>query len=222
VLMRKQLADYCYVLNTNNPRISGVCCQLNKDVSMVFCNVYMPDDDGSNHHITKYEAVAGDMQDILDKCLGSKFVFGGDLNIEKHAVNSAQSCIANFCNANKILLLDHTTGNVDYTFHCNSLGNNSLIYYFLCSPELVAGAQSVTINSDGDSLSDHLSILCSLNVPKSLGTIKNNSSCVWKSQWNKADIEWYKSVVTDYLDSLAPPTEALHCNALTVIVIPNR
>ena len=39
VLIRKQLADYCYVLNTNNPRISAVCCQLNKDVSMVFCSV---------------------------------------------------------------------------------------------------------------------------------------------------------------------------------------
>jgi len=40
VLIRKQLADYCYVLNTNNPRISAVCCQLNKDVSMVFGSVY--------------------------------------------------------------------------------------------------------------------------------------------------------------------------------------
>jgi len=42
VLIKKQPADYCYVLNTNNPRISAVCCQLNKDVSMVFCSVYMP------------------------------------------------------------------------------------------------------------------------------------------------------------------------------------
>jgi len=113
-----------------------------------------------------------------------------------------------------MLWLDHSTGNVDYTFHCNSLGNYSLIDHFLCSPELVAGAQSVTINNDGDNLSDHLCILCSLNVPKSLGTIKNNRSCVWKSQWDKADIEWYKSVVTDYLDSIALPTEALHCNAV--------
>jgi len=46
----------------------------------------MPYDDGSNDHITEYEAVVGEMQGILDKCLGSKFVFGGDLNIEKHAL----------------------------------------------------------------------------------------------------------------------------------------
>ena len=69
------------MLNTNNPRISAVCCQLNKDVSMVFCSVYMPYDDGSNDHIIEHEAVVGDMQGILDKCLDFKFVFGGDLNI---------------------------------------------------------------------------------------------------------------------------------------------
>jgi len=56
----------------------------------------MPYDDGSNDHIIEYKAVVGDMQGILDKCLGSKFVFGGDFNTEKHAVNPAQSCIAIF------------------------------------------------------------------------------------------------------------------------------
>jgi len=69
----------------------------------------MPYDDRSNDHIIEYEAVVGDMQGILDKCLGSKFVFGGDLNIEKHSVNSAQSCIANFCTANEMLWLDHSS-----------------------------------------------------------------------------------------------------------------
>ena len=70
------------LMNTNNSRLSAVCCQLNKDVSMVFCSVYMPYDGGSNDHITEYAAVVGDMQGILDKCLDSKFIFGGDLNVE--------------------------------------------------------------------------------------------------------------------------------------------
>jgi len=52
---------------------------------VIFCSVYMymPYNDNSIDYCVEFEAVVGAMQGLADKCLGCKFVFGGDYNISK-------------------------------------------------------------------------------------------------------------------------------------------
>jgi len=81
VLIRKSFAFDWYRIIINNSSLCAVCCTTRNGQILVFGSVYMPYDDGSRERAIEYEAVIGSMQGVLDRCLGSKFVFGGDFNV---------------------------------------------------------------------------------------------------------------------------------------------
>jgi len=77
----------------------------------------MPCDDGSQEH-----AAVGVLQCVLDRHLGSNFVFGGDSNAEKCGTNVNSQRVHNVCNKNNLLWLDRHLDCVVYTFNVVSLG----------------------------------------------------------------------------------------------------
>jgi len=87
VLIRKSFTRNSYKVATHNTSLCAVCCQSVYGQSLVFSSIYMPYDDGSRDSVVEYEAVVGSMQGIIDRCLGSKFVFGGDFNVTKCCSN---------------------------------------------------------------------------------------------------------------------------------------
>jgi len=122
--------------------------------NLVFCSVYMPYDDGSIDRAAEYESVVGSMQGILDRCLGSKFVFSGDFNVTKCSSNIERVMLQNFCSSNKLLWCDtESTSVVNFTFHNYITNHFSLVDYFVCSPDLTLPQCNVTVLNDGDNLS---------------------------------------------------------------------
>ena len=106
VLVHKRLNKSCHKLCTYNAGVCAVECQLN-GYSLVLGSVYMPCDDGSQEHTDEFEAVVGVLQCLLDRGAGSKFIFGGDFNVEKHNKNLTSQLVHNFCDTNSLQWLDH-------------------------------------------------------------------------------------------------------------------
>ena len=76
-----------------------------KGYSLVLGSIDMPCDDGSQEHADDYEAAVGVLQCVLDRHLGSNFVFGGDFNAEKCGTNINMYIIS--ARKNNLLWLDH-------------------------------------------------------------------------------------------------------------------
>jgi len=173
----------------------------------------MPFDNGDR--LLRFEAVLGYMQGIVDKCLGYKFIFGGDFNLPKHISSCENVCVKNFCANNNFLWADVHSNNVSYTYHNDKLQCFSLIDHILCSPELVRTQDCVEILLHGDNLSDHLAISCACSVSVlSSSSPKHTSlpSCTPKLNWDKGDITAYHTVLSQSLSNIALPTEALLCS----------
>jgi len=62
----------------------------------------MPYDDVSKDRALEYEAVIGTMQGILDRYIGCKFVFGGDLNVTKNSSSIERVMVDDFCSINNL------------------------------------------------------------------------------------------------------------------------
>jgi len=87
---------------TNSLYLSAVCCQCKGGYSIVFGSLYMPYDDDSNDRAAEYEAVIGNMRCILDRHIGCKFVFGGDLNVTKYLPSIEHGMVDDFCSTNNL------------------------------------------------------------------------------------------------------------------------
>jgi len=131
-------------------------------------------------------------------------------------LNSICSAFLNqFVDSNKMLWLDVMDGECDYTYHNDANQHYSLLDYFLTSPSLVDGCQSVKILCDGDNPSDHLAISCTINV--ALGTTRSFSTVLnnmlnFKLRWQDADLNLYAKQVCELLAQVDIPTDALLCH----------
>ena len=217
LLIRKSVASDWYRIVTNDPSLCAVCCKLRNGQSVVFSSVYMPYDDGSRDRAIAYEAVIGSMQGVLDRCLGSKFVFGGDLNVAKCSSNIECMTLRNFCFSNKLLWCDvDMSCGVNYTFHNDTANYHSMIDHFICSPDITLPKCKVIILNDGDNMSDHLAITCKLGIEKLTAhghsVTSSKSDCSYRLQWEKADIIYYQSYLNSQLSTIAIPVDALLCS----------
>ena len=75
------LNKYCHRICTYNAAVCAVECQMN-GCSLVLGSVYMPCDDSTQEHADHYEAAVDVLQCLLDRHIGSNFVFGGNFNTE--------------------------------------------------------------------------------------------------------------------------------------------
>jgi len=107
------------------------------------------------------------MQGVLDRCLGSKFVFGDDFNVAKCSSNIECMTLRNLCSSNNLLWCDvDVSCDVNYTFHNDTTNCRSMIDYFICSPDITLHQCKVIILNDEDNMLDHFAIACKLGVEK--------------------------------------------------------
>ena len=156
----------------------------------------MPYDDGSKDRAVEYEAVIGNMQGILDRYIGCKFVFGGNLNVTKYSPSIEHGMVYDFCSTNNLSWcnIDCNSG-VNYNFHNDAINRYSMIDYFICSPELVLPKHHVIILNDGDNFSDHLAIIRKFGYAEAAAhnysIPKSKADHCYVLQWEKADIMFY-------------------------------
>jgi len=156
VLIRSSICK-SHQLLMSCPDICGVKCVLGGGQCIVLCSVYMPYDSGDR--LLQFEAVIGDMQSLVDKCLGFKFVFGGDFNLSKHNPGCEDDCVKNFCVNNNFLWPDVHADCVTYTYH------NDKLQRLINSPELIREQNCVRILRDhgwGQFIGSSCNFLCVL------------------------------------------------------------
>lgn len=210
VLIRSRWDSYRLV--TCNPRVTAVRCNDKCGNDVVIASVYMPFNDGSTASIDEYEEVVGTLQGLLDKNLGCKFIFGGDLNVCKHHVSASGNMLKDFNAANRLQWLDPQPGGPEFTYYNDAIPSYSLIDHFICSPSLISNNNSVCIMEDGDNLSDHLAIRCCFSLTLA-GEKAANRSHSFKMLWEKADLNKYKATVCNKLSLINIPVDALLCTS---------
>jgi len=189
-----------------------------KSPSIVICSASMPYYDGSYDRVLEYEAAIGSMQGLIDKWVGCKFVFGGDLNVTKYSSCTVPPITEYVCSANHLRWCDIDVNSiVNYTFHNDSVNNYSLIDHFICSEEIVTDSSSVTILNDGDNMPDHFAINNTFAVPHittyDLAEQKCKANITYKKLWEKADITLYQSCLRSHLSNIVVPVHSLDCNS---------
>ena len=162
---------------------------MSSGADVIFCSVYMPFNESSTDYCVEFEAVVGVMQGLVDKCLGCKFIFGGDYNISKGSTNRLCDILNGFCHGNSFSWLDPVPCGIDYTFHNDTLQRFTLIDYFVCSSDLVNSSTAGYILNDGDNTSDHLAIVCQFTVAVMFCDAKSSNHCPVKLWWDKANLD---------------------------------
>lgn len=65
--------------------------------------------------------------------------------------------------------------------------------------------------NDGDNMSDHLAISCTLPVSVLPNVLKLKKESVWKPMWEKSNLDYYKTVLSNNLSCIDLPVDASHC-----------
>jgi exonuclease III len=217
VLLHKRFSKCSHQIFVNNPRITAICYEVINGGSVIVASVYMPYNAGTAEYVAEYESVMGDLQGIMDRNLGCKFIFGGDWNISKNVVGDSFLAVNRFCGANHLVWLDHDTSSVSYTYHNDKVGCHTLIDHFVCSPDLVDVTQNVHICIDGDNMSDHLAISNRVSMaswshmPKNSNNVSKSVNSSVRLLWEKVDIVRYQSVLCSRLADISLPIDALCC-----------
>ena len=71
--------------------------------------------------------------------------------------------------------------------------------------------ERIFIHNDGDNMSDHLAILCTLSIP-AVPDVSRPKKDVWKPMWDRTNTKWYQAVVTENLSNIYLPLDALYRN----------
>jgi len=71
-------------------------------VKVWYSVAYMPYVYVSRDRVVEYDAVIGSTQSIIDRRIGSIFVFGGDFNVNKYFSYIEYASLRNFCWSNKL------------------------------------------------------------------------------------------------------------------------
>jgi len=130
--------------------------------------------------------------------------------VTKHSSSTCSLCVKHFTESNNMLWLDVLDGECDYTYHDDVNSHYSLLDYFIVSPSIANGCQSVSVLNDGDNPSDHLAISCSINVTTRTTepTVTGRHSNALKNSklnWNAANLDVYTNSVCVLLNHIDIP-----------------
>ena len=212
ILVHKRLVSQCVRVSVDNPRITAIRCKIRSHADLVFASLYLPWNDRSVEQYDEYEEALGNLQGLIDSHIGCNFIFGGDLNVQMHSNELPSLLMRNFSDRNNLLWIEPINGSVDYTYHNDVNAHYSLIDHFLCSPNLVTVSKSAHILVDGDNPSDHWAIYCDFWCSKLDSRHPSCPNTTLKPQWDKANTDSYKALLSGLLSQTCLPIDALTCN----------
>ena len=199
-------------IETNSKRLSVVKAAI-KDVSILFCNIYMPVDNTTNNAI--YNEVLDEVSSIILKSTDDYVIIAGDLNVDLCRNSQNLKLLKSFISYHKYEILTNSKHcGFDYTFESKANGSRTLIDHFIVSENVMNKVTSYNVLHDVDNLSDHSPvqiILNNINV-----TYENYISdhVFERLNWSSAsdtNIQHFVSVTDALLCKLSIPWRVLHC-----------
>ena len=214
IVWRNSIKHKVTGVDTISPRLSAVIINLDNDVTVLLCTVYMPNDtrnDGAN--LNEMQDVLAELSIISHKYNAQFLVIIGDFNCDFSRSSPHTIELLNFCNSEVLVpCVNNSCSKIEYTFE-NSAGARSLIDHCLISKNL---EEYLITNETYDSInngSDHLAVVTRFDMP-----CDYSSNCVnGKSEgvsWYKAelcDIAKYKNELDSLLDKIVIPEDTLNC-----------
>jgi len=211
ILVSNRLAKHTNYIITNSSRVTAVQLTNNKQQNIVISCIYMPWNDGSVDQLVEYISVLGCLQSLLDRHIGSLFICGGNFNVEKYSFNQFNEALQLFCSTNNLCWSEPVENSVQYTFHNDVNDHFSLINHFICSAQLLKDIICTHILLNGANTSDHLAISITLAALEYYSSVSANQETGLKLQWDKADLDVYRNILTQMLSTVTLPTDALLC-----------
>ena len=172
----------------------------------------MPWNNNTDDHMIEFISVLGCIQSIIDRHVGCLFVFGGDFKVEHRSSNHFNDAMLKFCSSNNLCWVEPVDGSINYTYHSDVNDHYSLIDHFICSSQLIKSIKSTCILINDTNTSDHLAISLTVKAQVKSNTVPEAKDNYDKLQWEKADLGWYRYVLSGLLSELTIPTEALCCS----------
>ncbi len=153
---RSLMAVTASLLNTERVNIISVC-------NTIIINVYCPTKDISNRPITASLLI--EIGSIIEMFPNFDIVMGGDFNMDLRERTPLTNPVHDFRKKYKLnLCYDEIKTNCDYTFFRESLGQKTMIDFFLCSDSLKSKLLEHVMLDNLINYSDHLPLFLGLNV----------------------------------------------------------
>ena len=216
IVWRKSIKYNVTYIKTYSKRISAVKIQLNDSASLLLFTVYMPVDermDGAN--LVIFQDVLSEISSIRQTEMSSNIIIIGDVNTDFGRLSPQTSELRSFCNSEGLYVCTDSLGNgVEYTFE-NSNGNRSKIDHCIVSRSLVETENSCSLRTFDsiDNASDHICVIARFDIDceyiASMPSVRTDSVSWYKATVN--DIDKYRQVMDDIIDSITVPENALNC-----------
>ena len=181
---------------------------------MLFLNVYMPYEDGSQR-TDEFISQLSIIEYIINQNLDCHVVLGGDFNVDFSRSWTHTALLNDFCeNAGLEPTIRSNCCTVDYTYNFNMDRFNVLDHLILSGTLFDDALVSVDVIHDGDNLSDHDPIIIKLNLYSNIVSL---SQKVYREKiaWYKAsedNLSVYRNELKHSLNSIIIPVEALACH----------
>ena len=218
IVWKNTINHNIHIVNTNSNRICSIIVHIDKNVSILLINVYMPCDDrmrGDN-----YDTLCSILEEIRNICennYSTHVIFGGDFNIDFKRNTYHSNELTYFIEREELCkCLDAPFSNIDFTFSSSGTGYRSLIDHFFVTEALFNSlSHHYTIDSI-DNVSDHCALLCSfkLNIKYCVRAEINSNERV---KWQKAtenDLQEYRKQLDINLKNIVLPNDLLTCEDL--------
>ena len=195
------------------------------DFTILIINVYFPYKQNSDEHRVMYLEILGMVESIILANPMAKFIITGDLNYDIFDDRQLMSSTIREFLHNYDLLCTHELDPLfnygsSYTRCCLKSNSYSLLDYVFISSSLRDRVKRCGIQYDGRNPSDHVPVFVQLDVvPMVTGEdvcIKpqaNNGKVSWSSV-TQDDLEKYRNMMGEMLDSLIIPDNIVHGDKL--------
>ena len=205
----------------SSTRICAVIVYLDNDDFFLLICVYMPcDDRRRGHNLNEFIDILNDISIICNYADVNYVCIAGDLNTDLNRSRYQTNELSRYVDEQGWLFcINDPCSEVDFTFCSKGFGTRSLIDHFILSDNAMCMLDTYTTIDDVNNCSDHVAVKCTFDYAVHLNVISmdgshDDSPSVGRPAWHNAtenDIRNYKCKLTELLDRVRTPSEALYC-----------
>lgn len=211
ILWNKNLKCKVEPLQSTSKRVCGVKL-LTNNTMIVIINVYMPCD---NVDSKLFSETLNEIEYLTCCAKCDNVMICGDFNTDFSRVRSKNTnSLSEFVKDQRLFpCINHVLSKVAYTYENSFTKSKSLIDHFIITENLRGHIMKYHCLDEGDNLSDHIPVVCHIDVPVSLQSSINVNFNV-KSMWQKVTLEQvadYQHFLDIELNGIVIPTDITSC-----------
>ena len=213
ILWKQNLSYKIEKICMKSTRICAILIHFDDFVNCALFTAYMPCDEG-NRNINAYGDVLNDIDTCIENYKPTYCIIAGDFNVDFRRVSPQTNVLKSFMSRENYKCRSCDVPNcLSYTFSSANGESFSVIDHVLLCDNLYGYVSEYKTYDSVDNFSDHVAVVCCLNIPLSL-LHRSLKQSVNKYAWNTAtatDIDNYRTELDKKLDKIIIPECLSHC-----------